>query len=181
MRTPVRVLCLLASMLTGSLVLADDAVPRSPAPPPGVEPALLVLSAGGVTYSSEEGVLSLLDVGATTIVDAEKPDRAIGHMPTRDAVRVWRDGPGAFSSEPPFATLSTFLPDGSVNEVVLELNHPQLEGDTLSFEARVVRGCPPETGGASTLFIAATDLPLFRLANPGVPLHTAPGAVFYGR
>ena len=167
-------------VLLGAARLAQADETLAPAQSEGeLVAGLLVVSASGVSY--EDGVLSLLGAGATTIIIADHPDRALGHMPTRDAVRVWSQGPSAFDSNPPFATLSMFQPDGSVSEVVLELNHPKLVGDTLTFDARVVRGPAPITGGASTLFIGATDMPLSTLPETSVPPYTAPDARFYTR
>ncbi|MBS2032714.1 MAG: hypothetical protein JST54_32875 [Deltaproteobacteria bacterium] len=175
-----KVCVVLALVGASGLARGDEPAPLPPAPQATeLVAGLLVVTASGVTY--EDGVLSLLGVGATTVIVAERPDRVVGHMLTRDAARTWSQGPNAFEIEPPFGTLSTFLPDGTASEVVLELNHPKLVGDTLSFDARVVRGSAPCNGGASTLFIGAVDMPLSKLSNPGVPKFTTPGAAFYSR
>jgi hypothetical protein len=47
-----------------------------------------------------------------------------------------------------------------VANVVMELKNPQLDGDTMTYEARVLQGNMPDNIKASSLFIDIIGMPL---------------------
>ena len=60
-------------------------------------------------------------------------------MPTSKFVPMWSQGVDSFLSNPPNATLSVFRGD-SVSSSVVVLRNPQLVGNDLSYEVRVLEG-----------------------------------------
>jgi hypothetical protein len=48
----------------------------------------------------------MTDVGQNSIVFADRPDRAAGHVLTKDFLKEWDGGSDSFAEDPPNATLS---------------------------------------------------------------------------
>jgi len=55
-------------------------------------------------------------------------------------------------ADPPNAGLTSIV-DGKLQIATVELKQPHLDGTTLTFQARVVEGTPPASGGATSVFI----------------------------
>jgi hypothetical protein len=96
----------------------------------------------------------LTDVSPNSIVFADRPVHAAGHVLTAHFIKEWDEGAESFAKSPPNATLSVFSPDGSeVKDAVVVLKSPKLEGDTLTFEVSVLEGDLEGASGAAALFI----------------------------
>jgi len=52
-------------------------------------------------------------------------------------------------------------------EVVVELKNPQLKGDDLTYDVRILEGKPPEKGGLCSLFIDIIGMPLTPMSYAG--------------
>src|SRR5260370_19927987 len=100
-------------------------------------PALFVMNAHGATLQGQ--TLTLAGVSPTSIVFADRPVRAAGHLPTEAPLEEWTTGD--FAKDAPNATVSLLRNDGlSAHDVVVELKTPHLEGDRLTFDVRVLEG-----------------------------------------
>ena len=91
-------------------------------------PSLFVMNARGVSLQGQ--TLTLAGVSPTSIVFADRPVRAAGHLPTEALIEEWTSSD--FAKDAPNATISVLSKDGlSAHDVVVELKTPHLEGDRL--------------------------------------------------
>ena len=127
--------------------------------------ALYVQTAAGVAY--QDGRLSLKGVAPTTLLFSDRPDRVTAHVPTEEFLASWDDGKNSFADDPPNAVLSTFAEE-HVNDVVVVLKAPALDGDQMSYEVEILDGEMPASGGPSSLFIDVIGRPLSPVSIAGV-------------
>jgi hypothetical protein len=140
-----------------------------------VVPSLLVQTTSGFSY--ENGKLTLKGVSPTTIVFADRPVRTAGHVPTKAVIDDWADGSSSFAKVPPNADFSTFTDKGSNNAVVV-LRNPKLEGNSLTYDVRMLEGQLPANGAESSLFIDIVGMPRTPMSVAGVGRRTAARAVY---
>ena len=115
-------------------------------------PSLAVLNAGGATIV--DGKLTLNSVGANTIVFADRPYRAAGHVLTSDFIAQWDEGKDSFAKDPPNATISVMSSDGrSIEDAVVVLRSPVIADGNLSFDVTVLEGELGGANGPASLFI----------------------------
>ena len=120
--------------------------------PTGPVPSLAVINSAGATL--EEGKLTLSGVAANSIVFADRPVRAAGHVMTAQFIMQWDEGKDNFAVDPPNATISVLGGDGSqVSDAVVTLMTPVLEGDTLTFDVAVLEGSLDGATGPAAVFI----------------------------
>src|SRR5207248_8991613 len=94
-------------------------------------PSLFVMNAHGASLQGQ--TLTLAGVSPTSIVFADRPVRAAGHLPTEALLEEWTTGD--FAKDAPNATVSVLSKDGvSARGIVVELKSPHLEGDRLTFD-----------------------------------------------
>jgi hypothetical protein len=146
---------------TGGAVLAQDAGARPRMPltkaigrvtPTGPVPSLAVLNAAGAKL--EGGKLTLTGVSPNSIVFADRPVRAAGHVTTAQFIMQWDEGKDSFAKDPPNATVSVLGGDGSkVSDAVVTLKSPKLEGGNLTFDVVVLEGSLAGSSGPAALFI----------------------------
>ena len=91
-----------------------------------------------------------------TVCFTDRPARLAGHMPTSKFVPLWSQGKDSFLKDNPNATLSVFHAD---TVLVVELSNPQLSGNDLSYDVKVVEGTQSAKGGACALFIDIIGMP----------------------
>ncbi len=127
--------------------------------------ALYVQSAHGMTY--EDGVLTMQGLTPTTILFSDRPDRITGHIPSEEFFDSWGEGDNSFADDPPNAVLSIFTED-EINDVVVVLSDPALDGDQMSYSVDILDGEMPTSGGASSLFIDMIGRPLTPVSVAGV-------------
>jgi hypothetical protein len=125
---------------------------------------LFVQTSAGMRYA--DGMLTLSDVSPITVLFSDRPERLAGHMATNDFVPFWSEGEDSFKSDPPNADLA-LLEQGQVENVVVTLHEPRLEGRDLSYRVDVLEGQPPASGGASSLFIDIIGRPLTPVSFAG--------------
>ncbi len=125
---------------------------------------LFVQSAQSIHYA--DGKLTLKGVSPTTIMFSDRPVRIADHMATARFVPFWSKGKDSFLSDPPNASLS-ILEGDKVKDVVVVLRDPELKGDELSYNIRVLEGEMPATGGAASLFIDVIGMPLTPMSYAG--------------
>jgi len=125
---------------------------------------LFVQNAKNMSFS--EGKLVLRGVNPVTVCFTDRPARLAGHMPTSKFVPLWSQGKDSFLKDNPNATLSVFGGD-NVSDLVVELSNPQLSGDDLTYDARLLEGTPPANGGACALFIDVIGMPATPMSYAG--------------
>jgi hypothetical protein len=140
-------------------------------------PSLLVMNARGANLQGQ--TLTLAGVSPTSIVFADRPVRAAGHLPTEVLLEEWTSGD--FAKDAPNATVSVLSKDGiSAHDVVVELRSPHLEGDRLTFDVRVLEGDLAGADGPAAVFVDIIGLPFTPLSFAGVARRTARRAYWYG-
>ena len=107
--------------------------------------------------------------GHSTLFFADRPQRVVGHMHTKNFVSDWGEGDNSFAEDPPNAVLS-FLQDGDAvpEEVTMVIRDPQLTEDTLTYKVEVLDGKLPAKAGPCTLFIDPIGRPLSPVSVAGV-------------
>ena len=150
-----------------------------PAPAPGAKP-LITWTAGGKqsknvdvlfvqnakNVSFSKGKLVLRGVNPVTVCFTNRPARMAGHMQTSKLIPLWSQGKDSFLKDNPNATLSVFRGD-NVSDLVVELSNPQLSGNDLTYDARILEGTPPANGGACALFIDVIGMPATPMSYAG--------------
>jgi hypothetical protein len=140
-------------------------------------PSLFVMNARGASLQGQ--TLTLAGISPTSIVFADRPVRAAGHLPTEALLEEWTTGD--FAKDAPNATVSVLSKDGlSAHDVVVELRTPHLEGDRLTFDVRVLEGDLAGADGPASVFVDIIGMPLTPLSFAGVARRTARRAYWYG-
>ena len=119
---------------------------------PQIIPSLAVLNSRGAGLT--DGKLTMSGVTPNSIIFADRPYRTAGHVLTSEFIKQWGEGKDSFAKDPPNATISVLSKDGnSVEDAVVELRSPKLEGDSLTFEVSVLEGEIKAADGPASLFI----------------------------
>jgi hypothetical protein len=140
-------------------------------------PSLFVMNARSAGLQGQ--TLTLAGVSPTSIVFADRPVRAAGHLPTEALPEEWTTGD--FAKDAPNATVSVLSKDGAAaRDVVVELKNPHLEGDRLTFDVRVLEGDLAGADGPASVFVDIIGLPFTPLSFAGVARRTARRAYWYG-
>ncbi|MFK8251055.1 hypothetical protein [Ancylobacter terrae] len=122
--------------------------------PTGPVPSLAVINSDGAKL--EGGKLVLTGVSTNTIVFADRPVRAAGHVTTAQFLQQWDEGKNSFAIDPPNATVSVLGGGGpDISDAVVTLKKPKLDGTTLTFEVDVLEGSLNGATGATAVFIDA--------------------------
>ncbi len=115
-------------------------------------PSLAVINSRGATLQG--GALTMTGVSPNSIIFADRPFRAAGHVLTKHFLREWDEGGDSFAKNPPNATISVLSAEGdSVEDAVVVLKSPKLEGDKLTFEVSLLDGGLSKATGPASLFI----------------------------
>ena len=128
---------------------------------------LFAQTASGVTVDPGDRRIKLNGVSPTTLFFSDRPDRVTGHIPTSEFVEQWSEGDESFSEVPPNAVLSLF-DDDEVNDVVVVLTDPVLDGSDLSYAVDVTDGELVPSDGPASLFIDRLGRPLTPMSVAGV-------------
>ncbi len=148
---------ILALVAPPTIALAEDAISAPAQKTIGVPqnemiPSLAVINSHGA--SLQGNALTMTGVSPNSIVFADRPVRAAGHVLTKDFLKEWDEGADSFAKDPPNATISVLSADGaSVEDAVVVLKAPKLEGDNLTFEVSVLEGGLSKATGPASLFI----------------------------
>ncbi len=122
------------------------------APKSEMIPSLAVINSHSATLQGT--TLTMTGVSSNSIVFADRPFRAAGHVLTKHFLKEWDEGSDSFAKDPPNATLSVLSGEGdSVEDAVVVLKSPKLEGDKLTFEVSVLEGGLSKATGPASLFI----------------------------
>jgi hypothetical protein len=116
----------------------------------GPIPSLAVINAQGARLEGNQ--LTLTGVSPSSIVFADRPVRAAGHVPTSEVVTEW-SGAGTFAKDPPNATVSVLGTGSGVSDAVVTLRSARLDGNDLVFDVAVLEGNLTGATGPAALFI----------------------------
>ena len=115
-------------------------------------PSLAVINSRGANLQG--ATLTMTGVGLNSIVFADRPFRAAGHVLTKHFLKEWDEGSDSFAKDPPNATISVLSAEGdTVEDAVVVLKSPKLEGDNLTFQVSVLEGGLSKATGPASLFI----------------------------
>ena len=115
-------------------------------------PSLFVVNSAGAKL--EGNTLTMTGVAQNSIVFADRPVRAAGHVTTEQFIMQWDEGKDNFIKDPPNATISVLGGDGSkVEDAVVTLMKPKLSNGNLTFEVAVLEGSLSGGNGPAALFI----------------------------
>jgi len=129
--------------------------------------ALFVQTAASVT--SDGGSITLRGLSPSTLYFADRPQREVGHMSTRQFVANWGEGDNSFAENPPNAVLSFAEPgDRPPVDAVVVIQDPHLDGDVLSYRIKVLDGTVPQATGPCALFIDPFGRPLSPVSAAGM-------------
>ena len=145
------VVALLGTALLAGPALAD---PTDTARAAGKDASwLFIQTAQQVQFDGK--TLTLRNVNPSVVMFTDRPARMAEAVPTTTFLTYWdKGGTKSFQSNPPNAGLTTIV-DGKLQTTTVELTKPHLDGTTLIYQARVLEGKLPQTGGTSSLFIDA--------------------------
>jgi len=159
-----RMLVIAATLCTAGTALAQTTPPApssmktigtpSTAPKSEVVPSLIVLNSRGASLQGD--TLTLTGVTPNSILFADRPVRAAGHILTAHLIADWgasTPGNDSFVKDPPNATVSVFSKDGSVKDAVVVLKNPKLDGDKLTFSVQTLEGDLNGGDGPASIFI----------------------------
>jgi hypothetical protein len=139
---------------------------------------LFVQSAKSMSFDPATNKLTLENVSPVTVFFTDRPERIAGNMNTTRFVPFWSEGEDSFKSDPPNADIS--IVDGkTLTQTVVELQDPALDGDTLSYTVKVLKGDMPAQGTEVAVFIDIIGRPLTPLSFAGVARRSYRRAVLY--
>jgi hypothetical protein len=101
-----------------------------------------------------------------------------GNVKTAAFIPFWSDGKDSFKSNPPNADVS-ILEGNKLNQVVVELQDPELNGENLTYTVKVLGGEMPATGADISVFIDIIGRPLTPFSYAGVARRTYRRAYYY--
>lgn len=173
MRLSTRLIAPLAGLLlaaSGLSALAQTPAPAAPAAAPSAPkgmtqagtPArpeiqisrpiemLLTQQAAGMTFDGK--TLTLTGVPPLTSFRVERPERIGGTMTTEQFVKLWNATVQVFKNDPPNAALTILGPTPA--QVIVELGTVTQNGTTLTYNATLLDGDIPASGGPVNLVTA---------------------------
>ena len=129
--------------------------------------ALFVQTAASMT--SDGNTLTLKGLSPSTLYFADRPQREVGHLSSRQFVANWGDGDNSFAQDPPNAVLSFAEPgDRLPEDAVVVIQDPHLDGDALRYSIKVLDGIVPDATGPCALFIDPFGRPLSPVSAAGM-------------
>ncbi|MGO1077065.1 hypothetical protein [Inquilinus sp. CA228] len=97
--------------------------------------------------------LTLSGVSPSVVMFTDRPARAAEAIPTATFIKDWGiKGANSFVADPPNAGLTSIV-DGKLQTAAVELTKPTLDGTTLTYQAKVLEGTPPASGGTTSVFV----------------------------
>jgi hypothetical protein len=127
--------------------------------------AMFVQTAQGVRGG--DGTMTLIKLAPATLYFSDRPERIVGHLSAQHFVDLWDKGENSFAEDPPNAVLAFPNGDG-LEDTVIVLRDPKLDGDQITYKVDVLEASLPEEAGACTLFIDPLGRPLSPMSVAGV-------------
>jgi hypothetical protein len=148
-----------ALLFSGAVNAQDTTVPTAD--------FLFVQTATAMAFDADQSRLTLRGVSPVTLFFSDRPDRIAGNMKTTAFVPFWGEGKDSFLSDPPNADLS-IIEDGELQQTVVVLEDPVLDGTDLHYTVKIFDGEMPVTGENVSVFIDIIGMPLTPLSVAGV-------------
>jgi hypothetical protein len=161
-----RILLTAAPAFAASLVVARRGEAATGSKPGPHADFLFVQTSKGMRFDQADSKLTLDGVSSVTTFFSDRPERIAGNMRTVDFVPFWSDGKDSFLSDPPNADIS-ILEGVKLHQIVAVLRNPVLQGDSLSYTVRLVKGDMPATGADVSVFIDIIGMPMTPLSFAG--------------
>jgi hypothetical protein len=139
---------------------------------------LFVQSSKAMTFDKSTNKLTLTGVTPMTLFFTDRPERVAGNMKTTAFIPFWSEGKDSFKSNPPNADVS-IIEGNALQQVVVELREPQLEGDNLAYTIKVLQGDMPAKGADISVFIDIIGRPLTPFSYAGVARRAYRRAYLY--
>lgn len=139
---------------------------------------LFVQTADTMSFDPAANQLTLKDVSPVTLFFGDRPERVAGNMTTEAFVPFWSTGSDSFLSDPPNADLSV-LEGNALQQIVVVLKDPVLEGGDLTYTVEVLEGDMPISGNNVSVFIDVIGMPLTPVSYAGVARRSYRRAVVY--
>ena len=116
---------------------------------------LFVQNAAGVAFNQQQGTMRLVNITPSTLFFSDRPVRIAGHVHTKaEFLPMWGESSDSFVKDPPNATVSILEPGKpDLENIVVKLMKPRMDGNDLVYDVTVLEGTPPKTGGATAVFI----------------------------
>jgi hypothetical protein len=146
--------------------------------PPKQADFLFVQSSKAMTFDKSTNKLTLTGVTPMTLFFTDRPERVAGNMKTTAFIPFWSEGKDSFKSNPPNADVS-ILEGNALQQIVVELQDPVLEGDNLAYTVKVLQGDMPAKGADVSVFIDIIGRPLTAFSYAGVARRAYRRAYFY--
>jgi hypothetical protein len=119
--------------------------------------------------TSDRETITLQGLSPSTLYFADRPQREVGHMSSRQFVANWPAGDNSFADNPPNAVLSFAEPDDRLpEEAVVVIQDPHLDGDVLTYHIKLLDGAVPTATGPCALFIDPFGRPLSPVSAAGM-------------
>jgi hypothetical protein len=139
---------------------------------------LFVQTAKRMRFDKASDTVILEGISPITVFFADRPERIAGNMKTTSFVPFWSTGKDSFLSDPPNADIS--LVNGhTVQQVVVVLQNPVLQGENLAYKVKVLEGEMPARANDVSLFIDVIGMPLTPVSYAGAARRTYRRAVIY--
>jgi len=139
---------------------------------------LFVQSSKAITFDKSTNKLTLTGVSPMTLFFTDRPERVAGNMKTTAFIPFWSEGKDNFKSDPPNADVS-ILEGNALQQIVVVLQDPVLEGDNLAYTVKVLQGDMPAKGADVSVFIDIIGRPLTPFSYAGVARRAYRRAYFY--
>src|SRR5262245_29298119 len=106
---------------------------------------LFVQTATRMRFDTATDTLTLEGVSPVTVFFSDRPERIAGNMNTAAFVPFWSEGKNSFLADPPNADIS-IVKGHALQQTVVVLQSPVLQGESLLYTVKVLKGEMPATG-----------------------------------
>jgi hypothetical protein len=153
--------------LAASALAIAGATTRARSEDPKTIDYLMVQTARGLAFDATSSALRLTGISPVTLFFSDRPERIAGNMTTASFVPFWSRGTDSFQKDPPNADVSYFA-DAAMQQAVVVLRDPVLEGDVLRYTIQSVEGRLPPNASDVSVFIDIIGMPWTPLSYAGV-------------
>jgi hypothetical protein len=167
-----------ATLAVSSLASFKSALVQGAQEQPKQADFLFVQSSKAMTFDKSTNKLTLTGVTPMTLFFTDRPERIAGNMKTTAFIPFWSEGKDSFKSDPPNADIS-ILEGNALQQIVVVLQDPVLEGDNLAYTVKVLQGDMPAKGADVSVFIDIIGRPLTPFSYAGVARRAYRRAYFY--
>jgi hypothetical protein len=111
---------------------------------------LFIQTAGAAAFDGTK--LTLQSFDPVVVMFSDRPSRVAATIPADYLLTMWAEGSDSFESLPPNAGI-TLMADGKLVTATAELSNPQIDGETFSYDVKVIEGELPASAVTVSIFI----------------------------